>query len=154
MKLSMYRFKYSNKREYADYYAEVAALQYGTWIRRRGIEVIIPVPMFSGKKRNRGYNQAEVFAKALGRELMLPVDKHLVRRIKNTAPQKALNDRQRKDNLKKAFQVEVNIVKYRRILLVDDIYTTGATMDAIAEVLKEAGVTEVYALSICIGEGY
>ena len=54
MKLSMYRFKYSNKREYADYYAEVAVLRYGTWIRHRGIEVIIPVPMFPGKKRNRG----------------------------------------------------------------------------------------------------
>lgn len=154
MKLSMYRFKYANKREYADYYAEIAAREYGTWIKRKGIDIIVPVPMFSWKKRQRGYNQAEVFAKALSRETGIAVERNLIRRVKNTAPQKALNDRQRKDNLKNAFQVAINIVKYRKILLVDDIYTTGATVDAIAETLQKAGITEIYILSICIGEGY
>lgn len=154
MKLSMYRFKYSNKREYADFFAEEAAKQYGAWMAWRGVEVIVPVPMHAAKRRRRGYNQAEVFAKALGRETAIPVGRNLVKRIKNTIPQKALNDKQRKDNLKGAFQVRTNIVKYSKILLVDDIYTTGATVDAIAEVLKKAGVKEVYFLSICVGEGY
>lgn len=154
MKLSMYRFKYSNKREYGDYYAEIAVREYAEWIRRRNIEVIVPVPMFRAKKRQRGYNQAEVFAYALGRELTLPVERKLIYRVRNTAPQKALNDRQRKDNLKRAFQVRPNIVEYRKILLVDDIYTTGATVNAVAEALKLAGVSEVYVLSICIGDGY
>lgn len=154
MKLSMYRFKYANKREYADYFAEVAAWKYGDWITRRGVEVIIPIPMFLGKMRQRGYNQADVFAKALSRELELPVESQLVYRVKNTVPQKELNDRQRKDNLKGAFQVRTNIVKYKRILLVDDIYTTGATIDAVGEVLKAIGVEEIYFLCICIGEGY
>ena len=154
MKLSMYRFKYSNKREYADFFAEEAVKQYGTWMERRGIEVIVPVPMYAAKRRSRGYNQAEVFAKALGREIAVPVEKNLVKRVKNTIPQKSLNDRQRKDNLKGAFQVRTNIVKYSKILLVDDIYTTGATVDAITAVLKKAGAKEVYFLSICVGEGY
>lgn len=153
MKLSMYRFKYSNKREYADFYAKEAVQRYKNWFVGRGIEVIIPVPMYSGKKRGRGYNQAEVFAKCLGAQANIPVETKLVRRIKNTTPQKELNDKQRKDNLKGAFQVKTNIVKYSKILLVDDIYTTGATVDAIAKLLLEQGVKEVYFMSVCIGEG-
>ncbi|MBQ8280019.1 MAG: ComF family protein [Roseburia sp.] len=153
MKLSMYRFKYSNKREYADFYVKEAASRYGAWLVRRGIEVIIPVPMYAKKRRIRGYNQAEVFAKRLGGETGILVDDKMIRRIKNTTPQKELNDRQRKDNLKGAFQVKPNIVKYSKILLVDDIYTTGATVDAIAELLIKAGVAEVYFMSICVGEG-
>lgn len=154
MKLSMYRFKYSNRREYAQFYAKEAVRKYGDWLVRHGIEAIIPVPMYAGKQRVRGYNQAEVFAKCLGEETGIRVENKMVRRIKNTTPQKELNDKQRKDNLKGAFQVKTNIVKYSKILLVDDIYTTGATIDAIAELLKKAGVTEVYFMSICIGEGY
>ena len=154
MKLSMYRFKYSNKREYADFYAKEAVKKYRTWIEWRGVEVVVPVPMHKKKQRARGYNQAEVFAKKLGRQMNLPVELRLVSRIKNTTPQKELNERQRKDNLKGAFQVKTNIVKYSKILLVDDIYTTGATIDAIAEKLLEAGAKEVYFLSICVGEGY
>lgn len=154
MKGSMYRFKYAGKREYADFYAEEAVKRYADWIKRKGIEVIVPVPIYKGRKRERGYNQAEVFAKALGRKLSIPVDNKMVLRMKNTAPQKELSERQRKDNLKGAFQVGTNIVEYSKILLVDDIYTTGTTIDTIAADLKKAGIKEVYFLSICIGEGY
>lgn len=154
MKLSMYRFKYANRREYADFYAKEAAERYGNWLAARGIEVIIPIPMFAGKKRSRGYNQAEVFGICLGRETGIPVEKKVVCRVKNTTPQKELNEKQRKDNLKGAFQVRANIVKYKRVLLVDDIYTTGTTINAVAELLRQAGVAEIYFLSICIGEGY
>ncbi len=154
MKQSMYRFKYSNKREYADFYAKEAAKHYCDWIRRHEIDVIIPIPMYAWKKRVRGYNQAEVFARKLGKELQLPIDTRLVKRIRNTIPQKELNDKQRKDNLKGAFQLSENIVKYSKVLLVDDIYTTGSTMDAITKLLLKHGATEIYFICICIGEGY
>ena len=153
MKLSMYRFKYSNRREYAKFFAKNAAERYADWINFREIEAIIPVPLYSGKRRRRGYNQAEVFAKCLAVQTGIPVVNKIIKRVRNTTPQKELNDRQRKDNLKGAFQVITNIVKYNKILLVDDIYTTGATVDAAAEALKNAGVAEVYVLCICIGEG-
>lgn len=153
MKLSMYRFKYSNRREYAEFYAKKAKEAYGKWVIYRDIEAIVPIPLYAGKQRKRGYNQAEIFAKCLGRQMGIPVEKNLIKRVRNTTPQKELNDRQRKDNLKGAFQVKTNIVKYSKILLVDDIYTTGATADAAAEVLVKAGVAEVYVLCICIGEG-
>ena len=63
-------------------------------------------------------------------------------------------DVERKANLKKAFQLVPDIVKYKKILIVDDIYTTGSTIDAVAEVLLQAGVEEIYFLCISIGEGF
>ena len=151
---SMYRFKYSNKREYAGFYAKEAVRIYGDWIRTKQIEAIVPVPMYRWKEKGRGYNQAAVFALALGEKMNLPGEKRMVKRIRNTTPQKELNDVERKINLKKAFQLVPNIVKYRKILIVDDIYTTGSTIDAVAEVLLQAGVDEIYFLCISIGEGF
>lgn len=149
----MYRFKYSNKREYAVFFAEEAWRIYGEWIQKNGIQAIIPVPMYGPKQRRRGYNQAECFAKELSKQTQIPVQTGLVKRVRDTAPQKELNDIQRKNNLKSAFHCEQNIVQYSRVLLVDDIYTTGSTADAVYEELKKNGVTEVYFLSMCIGEG-
>ena len=151
---SMYRFKYSNKREYAAFYAKVAAEEYGTWLKRKGVETIVPVPMYFWKRKLRGYNQAEVFAKALGKELHMPVECKMVKRIRNTVPQKKLNGEQRIHNVKNAFQFAADIVKYKQIVLVDDIYTTGSTIDALAAVLLSAGVKKIYYICISIGEGY
>ena len=153
IKETMYRFKYSNKREYADFFAEQAVAKYEKWIRSKNIQVIVPVPMYLPKQRKRGYNQAECFAKALGRRLMLPVDTTLVKRIKDTTPQKELNDLERKNNLKNAFQRTENIVQYSQILVVDDIYTTGSTAMAVAEELIKTNPCQIYFLSICIGKG-
>lgn len=153
IKETMYRFKYSNKREYADFFAREAVKQYGEWIRSKHIQVIVPVPMYRAKQRKRGYNQAEVFAKALGRCLNIPVDTSLVRRVKDTIPQKELNDLERKNNLKSAFQKIENIVQYSHILVVDDIYTTGSTAMAVAEQLRKTKASQIYFFSICIGKG-
>lgn len=154
IKKSMYRFKYSNRREYAQFYARKAALLYGGWIARKHIEVIVPVPMYPKKKRRRGYNQAEVFARALGRELGIPVESGLLKRIRNTVPQKELSDAQRQKNLKNAFQLVPDVVKYSHILLVDDIYTTGSTMDEAAKALLSGGAERVCYVCISIGAGF
>lgn len=153
IKTSMYRFKYGGKQEYASFYVMHAVKNYGKWIEQEKIDLIIPVPMYRKKEKMRGYNQAAVFAKALSKTIGIPYSRKLVTRTKNTEPQKLLNDVERKNNLKNAFKVEENIVKYRRILLVDDIYTTGSTIDAIASEIKKAGVQNIYFLSICIGKG-
>ena len=153
MKRSMYRFKYAGRREYAAFYARVAKERMQRWILRHGIEVIVPIPMYKSKQRRRGYNQAEVFARCLGDYLELPVDGKMIQRIKNTVPQKELNDIQRKDNLKGAFHLQTNIVKYRKILLVDDIYTTGCTVDEVTKCFLAAGIEEIYFLTVCIGDG-
>lgn len=154
IKQTMYRFKYGNKREYAVFFAEYACSKYGKWIAQQGIEAIVPVPMYRRKQKGRGYNQAEVFAKELGVRTGLPVCRNIIRRVRDTVPQKELNDQMRKKNLENAFQIVQNVVEYRYILLVDDIYTTGSTAEVIAQTLQDAGVRKVFLLNICIGKGF
>ena len=152
MKQAMYRFKYSNRRCYARIFAKHAIMSHRDFFEKSGVEAIIPVPMYAKKQKKRGYNQAEVFARALGRELDLPVYSDIVRRDKNTVPMKQLNPIERRENLQNAFKLSENVVIFRKVLLIDDIYTTGATMDAVAEVLLSQGVGEVYSYCICVGE--
>ena len=147
---SIYRFKYYNQRTYAKFYGRAMA-RYKRQIKDLGIQILIPVPISRKRKITRGYNQAELMAQALGRELNLPVDSGYLLREKNTLPQKELNEKERRNNLKNAFKISENVIKYKKVLLVDDIYTTGSTIDACALVLKQAGAEKVYFISLCIG---
>ena len=152
IRLSLYRFKYANRREYAYFYAARAAEKYGDWMRRVGIRMLVPIPLYASKQKVRGYNQAEVFAVQLGRILGIPVRADLLIRVRKTVPQKELRAAQRKINLKNAFQLAEKGVELDGILLIDDIYTTGSTMDAAASVLLENGADKVHALYISIGD--
>lgn len=151
---SIYRFKYQNRRDYGLVYAGEIAKRYGQWIYDRHIQVIVPIPLHKARKKQRGFNQAQVVAEELGRILGIPVDAGLLVRIRNTRPQKQLNDRERKNNLKKAFKTRENVVELKYILIVDDIYTTGSTMDAVSVVLKAAGAQKIYFCSVGIGKGF
>ena len=95
-----------------------------------------------------------MLAKHIGKELAIPVEKNIVARIRNTVPQKKLNDTERQKNLKGAFKIERNVVKFKRILLVDDIFTTGSTVDEISHLLLTNGAERVYVATLCIGKGY
>lgn len=148
---SMYRLKYSNRRDYAPVFAGEAYRVLGDWIRRIQPQALIPVPLHPSRMRRRGYNQAELIAAALSELTGIPMEKRLVVRKVNTSPQKKLNEQERKNNLKNAFQMSKNIVQLTKVLLVDDIYTTGSTVDAVAETLMRAGILKVYVLCICIG---
>lgn len=152
IKKTMYRFKYSNKREYASFFAKQAAEAYAVWMRKMGIEVIIPVPMYKKKQKKRGYNQAECFARALSRVTGIPVDSNCILRKIDTAPQKGLGELQRKNNLKNAFHSRKSVVQYKCVLVVDDIYTTGNTAEAVAQEIIKLGAHCVYVMTICIGE--
>lgn len=150
---SIYRFKYHNQRFYARYYALETA-RYGAVIRKWSPDVIIPVPLHFRRRRKRGYNQSEVFADEVGKLLSVPVCPDAVKRIRNTTPQKVLDDRERRKNLEEAFVAAPWVGRYYCALVVDDIYTTGNTVDAVAKILKRAGVRKVYFLTISIGQGY
>lgn len=151
IKKSMYRFKYGNRRAYAKYFAKEAMLLYGDWIKKQKIQAIVPIPMFKRKQRRRGYNQAECFGQALSELLEIPLETKLIRRVKDTIPQKELGETERKNNLENAFQIEKSIVQYSHLLLIDDIYTTGSTAEAAAKELNKKGVCQIFVLSICIG---
>lgn len=154
MRKSLYKFKYSGRKEYGQFYG-MAAWYYGKEkLKAWNPQVIIPIPVHASRLRSRGYNQAEVIADALGRYLKIPVRKNVLIRQSKTVAQKELTVEERRKNLKHAFGVLEKIVPWKRILLVDDIYTTGSTMDSAADALKKCGIEEIYALSICIGKGF
>ena len=154
MKNSMYAFKYNNRREYAEFYAESIYSLAGEAVRAWRAEVMIPVPLHRSRERARGYNQANVLAGCLSPLLGIPVDNEILYRIRKTIPQKELNDRDRLGNIKNAFITAANDVKYKRIILVDDIYTTGTTIDECARCLKAAGAEKVFFLTVCVGRGF
>ncbi len=149
---SVYRFKYMGRREYADFYAAATRKRLGKTLKSLGIEAIVPVPMYKEKERKRGYNQAEIYAKAVSKQLGIPLEANLIRRVKNTVPMKELDALRRRNNLKKAFIMVRNDVKFKCVLIIDDIYTTGSTIDEITHELKMAGVEKVYFLTLAIGQ--
>lgn len=151
---SIYQFKYHNRRIYGKFYAKELYRVYGESIEEWGIDLIVPVPLHWRRRRKRGYNQAEIVARYLGELTGIPVDKHLVIRKKYTEPQKTLNNKERVKNLKHVFDVRKMTVRAKNILLIDDIYTTGSTIDAISKVLLEKGHNKVWFLTISIGQDF
>ncbi len=149
---SMYRFKYAGRQEYARFYAQEIVEHLGRTIRGWRPDALVPVPVHYTRKRERGYNQAEVLAREIGRRMDFPVDTRLLKRVKKTLPQKMLSDADRQNNLKRAFKIGRNDVKLKRVIIIDDIYTTGSTIDACAETLKNAGVEKIYYVSASIGK--
>ncbi len=151
---SIYQFKYHNRRIYGEFYAQELYRLYGEDIRRWGIDLIIPVPLHKRRRRKRGYNQAEIVAKHLGKLMDIPVDGKAVVRKRYTEPQKVLNDKQRRKNLKGAFDIKKWRLQSGNILLIDDIYTTGSTIDEIARVIIEKKHNKVWFLTISIGQDF
>ena len=153
IKESIYRFKYKDCKCYGRFYGEQMAEKYEDVIRKWQPDVIVPVPIHRLRMKKRGYNQAELIGKALSDRLNIPMDINVLVRDKKTQPQKKLPKDIRVKNVENAFKVAINVVRYNKIILVDDIYTTGATINACARVLKKAGVQEVWFISVCIGAG-
>lgn len=151
---SIYQFKYHNRRIYGEFYAEEWYRLYGYKLKEWEIDVIIPIPLHKKRRRKRGYNQAEILAEQLGKLCGIPVNAKAVVRVENTRPQKELNNTERKKNLKKAFCVTKHWRREKNVLIVDDIYTTGNTIDAVARLLKEKGAHKVMFLTISIGQGF
>ena len=149
---SIYRFKYLGRQEYATFYAKATKRLLGDKLKRLGIDAVVPVPMYRSKEIKRGYNQAAVYARALCSEMELPYYPDVIERVKNTVPMKELDLRRRRNNLKKAFNIAQNDVEFRCVLIIDDIYTTGSTIDEIAHEFLMAGVERVYFLTLSIGQ--
>lgn len=150
---SLYRFKYKGRQEYAAYYARCIAERLGEWIMRCKPDALVPVPIHASKRRMRGYNQAEKLARELGRIMNIPVDTDLIKRARRTTPMKNLSVPERQNNLKRAFKICRNDVKLSTIVIIDDIYTTGSTIDAMSYELRKAGIRHIYFVTLAIGKG-
>ena len=129
------------------------AARYENQIRRMQVDVLVPVPVHPSRKRARGFNQAEVLAVCLGKRLGIPVEPGMLIRDKKTKPQKELSAADRLKNLSGAFRAGTIPEGIKTVLLVDDIYTTGSTVEACARALRSAGVSRVYFVVICMTGG-
>ena len=150
---TIYRFKYAGRREYADFLGRALAENLGAMILSWRPDALVPVPLHPERERKRGYNQAALLAQALGKRLNIPVLSDWLVRVKNTKPQKELEGTARQNNLKKAFKIVQDDVKLNTIVIIDDIYTTGSTIDAAALECRAAGVRRVFFITLAIGKG-
>lgn len=150
---SVSRMKFQNHREYLDFYAEEMAKAGKKYLERWRPAVILPVPMNARKRRERGFDQSRLLALKLEHLTGIPADTKSLMRIRYTLPQKDLDMRQRKENLKNAFALREAACLSEPVLLLDDIYTTGATIDEICKILHKNGIRQIYFLTLCTGKG-
>lgn len=155
---SISRFKYNGRREYAGYYSECMYDKYRGWINKVSPDAFIPVPIHTKRMRKRGYNQAELIALELGKKCSIPVISDYIYRCKNTCPQKMLSPSERAGNVNDAFMVsDATKELYQNVkcvIIIDDIYTTGSTIEACSHTLREAGVNDIYFMCVSIGRGF
>lgn len=116
------------------------------------IDVILSVPLHKKKEQKRGYNQAYLITKELGRLLKTQEKSHVLKRIKNTESQSLLPKYKRQSNVKGAFLVVYpSQIEGKNVLLVDDIITTGSTLNECSRILKEAGAKNVFVAVLATG---
>lgn len=159
MKHSISEYKYHSKKEYAKFYTQEMISCYGNTIEKLSPDAIVPIPIHRSKYVERGFNQAELLARGIGKELKIPVLSELLIRNKKTLPQKQLSDKERLRNLREAFGFNGKVAnqiqkEIHRVLLVDDIFTTGSTIEACTNILMKNGIKEIYFITLCIGKGF
>lgn len=151
MRSSLVKYKYGGRREYGNFYAAAISTYARDEISRWKPDLLIPVPLHPSKERMRGFNQAEYIAEQVGDFYGIPVSSQILVKTRRTKSQKKLNARERSRNLQGAFLVRERLDGLT-ILVIDDVYTTGSTMDAAAASLKEAGAKSVCFLTVCTGQ--
>lgn len=151
---SIYRMKKENRRDYLDFYAEMMAEALEPYLTVWKPERILAVPMHWSKKWKRGYNQSELLAKKVSQKTGIPYEKNLFICKKKPQEQKLLGRRERQKNLQGCFALRQGKENgFDRVLLIDDVYTTGSTMDVLADLLKKSGTSYVFFLVLCTGKG-
>lgn len=153
IKEAIHRYKYGNRKGYGKAFA-LELLQYYKANIKWDIDLITSVPLHEQKLRERTFNQSEIIADKLSEYISIPVNNDLLVRVKNTLAQKELSDIERIHNVEDAFSVNAKYsCKDKKILIIDDVYTTGNTIDNCVKVLKDHGAREVYFLTLAIGKG-
>ncbi len=137
-------FKEEGTREIVDFFARATVERCGSFIRSVNADAFVPVPLSADRLRRRGFNQADLFAIGLSKYTDIPVER-LLKKIRRTGEQKGLNRWERENNLSGAFGVDAKIAQIPdTVILADDVFTTGSTVNTCAATLKAAGVKKVY----------
>lgn len=145
----VHQLKFGEKISYARSIGELLFHRLQHEIRQTSAapDCLLPVPLHNRRLRQRGYNQSIEIARVVSRKLGVPIERNLVKRQRNTEAQSGLNAKQRRKNIKNAFRIDGE-VKHRHILIIDDVVTTGTTVNELARLLKRHKVERVGVLSI------
>lgn len=147
---ALVQLKYRPDRRFAGWLADrlVEIVEREAWEKL----IVIPVPLSRKKFFRRGYNQVDLVASALAHRLELPYKPNAIRRIKDTQSQVGLSPEARMINVQGAFMAEYKKIRGESILIIDDLFTTGATLLACTRALMRAGAVNVYALTVARAE--
>ena len=149
---AIYKYKYGGSLWIEPWLSELLLECASKWINFSDWEMIVPVPLFPVKEKKRGFNQDQRLGRALSNHSCIPLNTELVHLVKNTPTQTKLSREERIKNLSGAFKVfSPDSLAGKRILLVDDVLTTGATCNEVARVLKKKKAEYVCVLTICRG---
>lgn len=157
----IHELKYNGNFKIGIYLGESIGKEFGKKIKAWEPDLIIPVPLYHLKKAERGYNQSYYIAKGISNICKVEVSTSLLKRSRYTISQTELNFEERKENVKGAFELIIsqrlmrlwfrrNYIESKRIILVDDVITTGATISECGKVLLSNGASKIYALSAAI----
>jgi ComF family protein len=146
LRKAVHKFKYDGVTTLAE---PLGSLMTEHWLKYPiTVDVLVPVPLHKSRLRERGFNQAALLAHQLARQVDVAVDEQTLVRQRATASQVDLDSEERKKNVRDAFRCTASALADRRVLLIDDVCTTGSTLEACAAALKDSGIQCVQALTL------
>jgi ComF family protein len=146
LRQAIHRFKYERLSGLAEPFGDMLADYWRT--EQLTADWLIPVPLHPSRERDRGYNQSELLSRQLARRANVPISSKGLRRTRATAVQMTLNAAQRRENVAGAFECVEPHVRGARVVIIDDVGTTGATLDACAQAVLKAGAASVMGLTL------
>lgn len=145
----IYELKYAGKKNLGTFLGRLLGYELLIHLHNKGIpgkEILVPIPLYKSKKRDRGYNQSDYLCKGISEILEVNFKPDLLLRVKNTNTQTKLNRLQRAENVKDAFKLNVKYakdIKNKNIILIDDVITTGSTVNEAIKLLRLKGAGEI-----------
>jgi ComF family protein len=146
LRSALHRLKYKRDSSLGDAFAP----HLSGFVRQLNwpIDMVVPIPLGKKRRQERGYNQVEALAAPLAQRLEAPHIPAALERTKETRSQVGLSAAERRENMQAAFRANPSLVTGRRVLLMDDVATTGSTLSSAAEALMSAGAFQIYALTV------
>ena len=149
------RFKFSNKPSYYRFFSKILSEELKLIADYKAIDMIVSVPLHNKRQSERGYNQSELISKEVGKLLGITYSGNILFKTRDTVRQSLLNKNNRSLSVENLYHVKNSIrIQGKTILLVDDIFTTGSTLEACSRVLKESGATKIIAAAVASGRKY
>lgn len=150
LKEAVHRFKYGGFKTMGVDLADRLIDKHVSSLEKLKIDIVVPIPLHSYREKKRGFNQAVILSDIIGKRLEIPVENHGLLKVKRTKDQTKLDPRRRELNIKGAFRVSGSDLMNKKILMVDDVITTGATILEARKVLIDSGARPVAVCAVAV----